>query len=115
MSDRLNLKVKHPDFGWVYAQGVNGFPVVVFERKEWKPIAQKTLEKYRADKKIVEAHGGRMVKHEIELAKPYPKFNTKDVAAMIAAVKKDLAGYEILDSWNGRGLYTFSVSIRKIE
>jgi len=113
MSEYLNYKVKHPDFKYIFAIGAGGHPVVIFGRDHRKDPTPKQVKKYEANRKIVEAHGGCMRVSLYSLGEEIPAFAQADIDAMIAAVTRDLHDYEVANSWNGLGLHTFSVSIRK--
>lgn len=109
------LKVNHPDFACTYRKGgVNhSGPVVIFNRDVWiKPTAEQTLD-FEVRRKLVESLGGRMNKLYFEIAGKNPAFSEQDISDIFKAVRRDLKGYKIVDSWNGIGCYALSVAVLK--
>lgn len=117
MSDHLStfktLKINHPDFAFIYKKGWDGYPVVVFERKQWvKPTPEATLD-YEVRKTLVESLGGVMRQSYWEIAGPNAHFTKEDIKSMVASVNRDLQNYVIVNTWNGVGSLGFSVAIRR--
>lgn len=111
---RLNLKVSHPEFRYVADKALGGYPVVVFERELYRNNPLANLKEYKHNKAIVEGHGGVMREDEYHFThlKNEP-FDKKDIGKMCKAVKDSLPDYKIRLTWNGIGLFSFSVSIMK--
>lgn len=117
MSDHLatfkTIKVNHPDFRFVYKHGgVNHTgPIVIFERKEWiKPTPEAALD-FEVRQTLVESLGGVMRQSYWQIAGKNPVFTQGDINSMLAAVRRDLPEYKIVDKWNGLGCLTMSVAI----
>lgn len=53
-----------------------------------------------------------MKKHSFECAGTNSPFTKQECAEMIEAVLNAYPDFEVRDTWNGVGTYTFSVSIR---
>ena len=83
--------------------------VFVFDRPRYIPLTGKALEEYRANKSIVERHGGRMLSDEWSAGGENPKFSKKDTEEMIEAVLAQHPDLNLNSTWNGEGFYTFSV------
>lgn len=119
MSDHLatfkTLKVDHPDFAYIYKRGGqnhNG-PIVIFERETWiKPTPEAALD-YEVRKTLVESLGGYMRQQAHEIGGKNPIFTQADVNSMLAAVRRDMPNFEIVDRWNGLGCLTMSVAIKR--
>ena len=109
----LTAEVIHPNFHYLGKKDIKGFPVCVFDRPVFLTPTKEQLAKYFRDRDIVQKLGGRMIKLSYECAGKYPCFSEQDCAEMIKAVQDTYPDFEIRDTWNGVGAYTFSVSIRK--
>ena len=108
------VRIKHPDLDEMYPCGVNDLPVAVFQRQRYKPLTPEASAAYDRDRAIVEAHGGRMVKAKWELAGENAPFTKAECDEMVAAVVAVLTPevWQVVETWNGEGCYTFSVSVR---
>ena len=111
MSAFRSRKVDHPNFRRAEAKGYAGFPVIIFDRDEWKTPSEEQCLDYQERKKKVEELGGVMYVLEWEVAGRNPPFTEEDCLAMRRAVEKTYPEWRVCETWNGSGYYTFSVSI----
>lgn len=103
-------KVLHPDYGGCMA---GKYPYVFcFERSQWKGPTVTQREDYRRRRVIVEANGGYMRQEEWKAGGARQPFSSSDIVIMRRAVTKSNPDLHIVEVWNGRGCYSFSVGAR---
>lgn len=101
----------HSDFAYC-TQGASPY-TFVFQRSVWIIPTSEQLRVYRSNALIVNAHGGRMILQEHEIAGMTPTFTEDDVRAATDAVLKANPDLELDQSWNGVGSRSLSVGCKK--
>lgn len=108
-------KITHPEYRLSAENGKTGPPYVYFERSEWRTPTPEQIEKYKADELIVREHGGEMRLMRWQIGGINARLTKADCESMIKAVKDQIPDYEVVETWNGPGSYSFSVSIMRKE
>lgn len=109
--DYIDRKVDHPEFVRC-AIGAAPF-VFVFDRGRYKKPSEEQLEQYNRNRDIVEAHGGRMLDNDYQIAGENDVYTKKEVDALVALVSDAHKDLEFDFKWNGAGCYTVSLGFRK--
>lgn len=103
----------HPDFSYVTTGTLPGRPFVfIFNRRVLRQPTPEQLAEYQANRLIVEAHRGRMLQQEDEIAGKNPSFTTEDVKEAVASVLRSNPNLKFVTTWNGVGFYSLSVAFR---
>jgi len=101
----------HPDFEYC-TEGASPF-VFVFGRSAYLTPTEEQVAEYWKNRKIVEAHGGRMIREEYAIAGDRPRFTGEDVHAAVESVLRSNPDLELDQHWNGEGCLSLSVGCRK--
>jgi hypothetical protein len=108
--DYCARKCDSPDFSYCCVDGASPF-VFIFNRCKYVEPTPEMIAEYHLNAKIVEAHGGRMILDEHQIAGCTPYFTEEDVKARIQSVLDANPDLELDKHWNGKGL-TLSVGRR---
>lgn len=101
----------HPDF---VRCSIGAYPYTfVFGRNQYNEPSAEAVEKYQADKAIVEAHGGRMCLLDFEIGGETQVFTSADVEEAKAAVLRDNPDLIFVELWNGVGCRSLSIGCRQ--
>ncbi len=108
------FNIDHPDFKSFHRDGADGLPVLIFGRPMYNKPSEKQLDRYYKAEKRVRALGGTMRLQSWEVAGRCPVFSQQDIYDILKMVRNELpVSWCIRSFWNGVGLISFSVSIKK--